>query len=259
MRRLTGVATPLAAAPAGQRAPAATGRDAARDTSPDIEEVLTGGVSAARNFLNYSTYYLMKERAGTVGRRGVNSVLRQLKAVEPALRIHLVGHSFGARLVTAAADGPTGQVAVPFDTMTLLQAAFSHNAFALKFDGSRDGTFRPILAEHKIQGPIVITCTLNDRAVGIAYALASRLVGQDSSRVGDAADIFGGLGANGAQHTPEAVSGTLQPLSGHYALRGGNVYNLNADAVISDHSDICHDEVAFALLAAMGSAQETIS
>jgi hypothetical protein len=92
---------------------------------------------------------------------------------------------------------------------------------------------------------------MNDRAVGIAYPLASRVAGQDSSRLGDATDIFGGLGRNGAQHTPEAVSGTLQPPAGHYAFEAGKVYNLNADSVIHDHSDICHDEVAFALLSAI--------
>ena len=211
--------------------------------------MLEGPLSAARNLLNYSTYYLMKERAGTVGRRGVNGVLRQLKAIEPDLRVHLAGHSFGARLVTAAADGPAGATAVPCESMLLIQAAFSHNAFAEKFDGSRNGVFRSVLTEHKIRGPIAVTFTINDRAVGIAYPLASRVAGQDASRLGDAADIFGGLGRNGAQHTPEAVPGTLLPLSGHYTFQAGTIYNLNADAVIHDHSDISHDEVAFALLA----------
>lgn len=248
MARLSGP-TPAPAAPSTRAAVAAISSNAA--TEANAEQVLEGPLSAARNLLNYSSYYLMKERAGTVGRRGVNGVLRQLKAIDPELRIHLVGHSFGARLVTAAADGPAGTTAVPFDTMLLIQAAFSHNAFAENFDGSRDGAFRTVVTQHKIRGPIVITCTTNDRAVGIAYPLASRVAGQDSSRLGDASDLFGGLGRNGAQHTPEALSGTLQPLTGHYAFAAGKVYNLNADSVIHDHSDICHDDVAFALLAAV--------
>jgi hypothetical protein len=227
---------------------------AAGESDAELEQVLEGPLSAARNLLNYSTYYVMKERAGTVGRRGVNGVLRQLKAIAPDLRVHLVGHSFGARLVTAAADGPAGATAIAFESMLLIQAAFSHNAFAAKFDGSRDGAFRSVLTEHRIRGPVVITFTMNDRAVGIAYPLASSVAGQDSSRLGDATDIFGGLGRNGAQHTPEAVTGTLQPVSGHYAFTPGHVYNLNADSVIHDHSDICHDEVAFALLAAVAAA-----
>jgi hypothetical protein len=252
MARLAGP-TPRPMLASTRGAAAVSGR-AAGDSDAGVDQVLEGPLSAARNLLNFSTYYLMKERAGTVGRRGVNGVLRQIKALEPELRVHLVGHSFGARLVTAAADGPAGATAVPFESMTLLQAAFSHNAFAQKFDGRRDGAFRAVLTEHKIRGPIVITCTMNDRAVGIAYPLASRVAGQDSSRLGDAMDLFGGLGRNGAVHTPEAVAGTLQPLTGHYAFESGKVYNLNADPVIHDHSDISHDEVAFALLAAVAAA-----
>ena len=243
---------PVSAPAAGRRAAVSSHPPVAIGEAGDVAgETLTGGLSAARNLLNYSTYYLMKERAGTVGRRGVNGVLRQLKAISPELRIHLIGHSFGARLMAAAADGPAGQSAVPVDTLLLLQAAFSHNAFAEKFDGARNGAFRDVLTERKVRGPILVTWTINDRAVGIAYPLASRLAGQDSSRLGDAADLFGGLGRNGAQHTPEGVVGTLQPVSGHYAFEPGRIYNLNADAVIHDHSDICHDEVAFAFLTAV--------
>ena len=219
-----------------------------------LGDTLSGALSGARNLLNYATYYLMKARADTVGRGGVNGLLRQLKATRPDLRLHLIGHSFGARLVTAAADGPASQSALAFDTMTLLQAAFSHNAFAEKFDGSRDGGFRSVVTSRKVRGPILVTHSLHDRAVGVAYPLASRLAGQDASALGDADDRFGGLGRNGAQHTPERVAGVLQPVGSAYALGGGKVFNLNADQIIQDHSDICHEEVAFALLTGIGSA-----
>ena len=52
--------------------------------------------------------------------------------------------------------------------MTLLQGAFSHNGFASKFDGSNDGGFRQVVAQKKVRGPILITHTRNDKAVGIA-------------------------------------------------------------------------------------------
>jgi hypothetical protein len=223
----------------------------ASGSAAGLGETFSGILSAARNLLNYSTYYLMKERAGTVGRRGVNGVLRQLKAARPDLRIHLIGHSFGGRLVTATADGPTGQSAVGFDTLTLLQAAFSHNGFGAKFDGTRDGGFRAVITDRKIRGPILVTHSIRDRAVGIAYPLASRVSGQDAAALGDENDRFGGIGRNGAQHTPERVVGTLQPVTTPYAFAPGKVFNLNADALIAEHSDICHDEVAFALLTAI--------
>ena len=54
----------------------------------------------------------MKERAGKVGRGGVNPLLREIRAAAPDLRVHLVGHSFGGRLVTAAAMGRAGSQSV---------------------------------------------------------------------------------------------------------------------------------------------------
>ena len=59
--------------------------------------------------------------------------------------------------------------------LTLLQAAFSHNGFGAKFDGTRDGGFRVVVTEHKIRGPILVTHSKHDRAVGVAYPLASRV------------------------------------------------------------------------------------
>lgn len=255
MARLAGP-TPVGApseATDGAAAVSAASPAGARGGAPGLDQVFSGPLSAARNLLNYSTYYLMKERAATVGRRGLNGILRQLRALRPGLRLHLIGHSFGARVVTAAADGPAGQAPVAVDSLALLQAAFSHNSFAVKFDGSRDGGFRSVVSGEKVRGPILITHTVNDRAVGVAYPLASRLAGQDASRLGDATDRFGALGRNGAQHTPERVPGTLLPVGGTYRFERARIYNLHADQVIRDHSDIAHPEVAFAVLTAVAS------
>jgi hypothetical protein len=59
------------------------------------------------------------------------------------------------------------------------------------------------------------------------------------------------MGRNGAQFTPEAVAGRLAPVSHTYRFERGRVYNLRADSVISDHSDIVKPEVAHLTLAAM--------
>ncbi len=99
-----------------------------------------------------------------------------------------------------------------------------------------------------------MTHSVHDRAVGVAYPLASRIAGQDAAALGDANDRFGGIGRNGAQHTPERVVSTLQPVGQPYTFAGGSVYNLNSDAVINEHSDICHNEVAYALLTAVTAA-----
>ncbi|MDP1804563.1 MAG: alpha/beta hydrolase, partial [Acidimicrobiales bacterium] len=49
-------------------------------------------------FLNPTTWYLMKSRSGTVGSNGVAPAVRALKAAAPSIRIHLVGHSLGGYL-----------------------------------------------------------------------------------------------------------------------------------------------------------------
>jgi hypothetical protein len=132
--------------------------------------------------------------------------------------------------------------------MTLLQAAFSHNGFSRQFDGTNDGFFRAVVTGHHITGPTVITCTENDKAVGVAYPLASLIANQTASAIGDANDPFGGIGRNGAQHTPEANNGKLGAVGSAYAFSGGQLYNLNADPLIMGHSDICKPEVAYAVL-----------
>jgi hypothetical protein len=216
-----------------------------------IGRFFSGVRSAARNLMNFGTYYQMKERAGTVGRDGLSPILRDLRGRRPDLKLHLIGHSFGGRLVTAAAAGPDGQPAVKPDTLVLLQAAFSHNGFAREYDGTRDGFFRRVVADQMVGGPVVITCTRNDKAVGLAYPLASLIAGQAAAAIGDKDDLYGGLGRNGAQKTPEAIDGTLLTAGGGYQFQAGALYNLNSDLVINDHSDICKDEVAHALLAAV--------
>jgi hypothetical protein len=204
-----------------------------------------GIVSGIRRLLNFTTYYQMKERAGTVGTNGVAGIIAKIKQKRPSIRLHLIGHSFGGRVVTAATDAAGG--AHKIDTLTLLQAAFSHNGLAAKFDGKSDGFFRKVVTGKKVRGPILVTCTKNDRAVGIAYPLASRLGGQNAAAFGDENDAYGGIGRNGAVKTPEAIKGSLQAANTAYALAGGSIYNLNADAFIADHSDICRPQVAWAL------------
>src|SRR5262249_5288629 len=123
---------------------------------------VSGGRSAALKLLNFTTYYQMKERAGPVGNTRGNAGNREIPQKFPTLKIQLIGHSFGGRLVTAAADGPANQPPVKPNSMTLLQAAFSHNGFADKFDQTHDGFFRKVVTEHKVAGPIVVSFTKND-------------------------------------------------------------------------------------------------
>src|SRR5262249_53346101 len=95
-----------------------------------IGALFSGMRSAARNLLNYVTYYEMKSRAGVIGSLGVNQLIRRIQSGASAVKVHVIGHSFGGRLVTAALMGRDGQAPIRVNTMTLLQAAFSHNGFS---------------------------------------------------------------------------------------------------------------------------------
>ncbi|HEX9965841.1 MAG TPA: hypothetical protein VGB04_12770 [Allosphingosinicella sp.] len=209
---------------------------------------LAGRAAGALRLLNYATYYVMKERAGVVG-RGLNRLLAEVRAARGDLRIHLVGHSFGARVVAAAVDGP--QPLRP-SSLSLLQGAFSHNAFADEVQGRR-GFFRGVVADGKVAGPIIATHTRNDKAVGIAYAIASRLANDVAAGVGGPDDVFGGIGRNGAMRLAAAEHRMAElggPDSAYPPFDPGIVINLKADPFIANHSDVANPAVANAVLSA---------
>jgi hypothetical protein len=217
-----------------------------------LGDIFSGIKAGAIRFLNYLAYYEMKKRAGTVGQEGVGPMLDPLAKGVP--RIHLVGHSFGCRVVTAAAAASTTD---KIQSMSLLQAAFSHNGFSK----SMNGFFRSVVDNHRTKGPIIITYTPNDRAVGIAYPVASRLAGTVASAFGDANDKFGGLGRNGAQKMEpgEVVQDVDQLLAvnGSYSWQSGRFHNLESSKYIIDpsggdaHMFVTGKEVAWVISRAM--------
>ncbi|MDY0909338.1 hypothetical protein [Microbacterium sp. CFBP9034] len=241
----------------GDAAPAAIGGAASIDPAGLAPLSEDGGgagfldsiVGAARNLVNVTTYYTMKERAGVVGQKGIAPLLERIHGDAGSARIHLVGHSFGGRAVTAAALSTSA----PISSLALLQAAYSHFGMAKDWDGSgKSGMFAKVPA--KVRGPVVITYTRNDKAVGMAYPIASRLARQIGVSLGDANDPFGGIGRNGALKTPGGVSATLLDVGGTYDFAAHDVWSLNADEFVSGHSDITGRQVGYAVLSAVMSA-----
>ncbi|AZQ33686.1 serine-threonine protein kinase [Streptomyces cyaneochromogenes] len=214
----------------------------------------------AHELLRQATYYAMKRRAGTVGERGLGRVIGQLAAREPEVRVHLVGHSFGARLVSFALRGlPKGVRTVK--SVTLLQGAFSHYAFAsrLPHDARAGGVLE---GQHKrIDGPLVCCYSRHDSALSTMYPLASRMAGDARGVAAQGigrmlGDKWGALGHDGVQAVPGTKSLKLaDALEGKLPTSG--CVNIDAAAVVrrggapaGAHSDIVHRELAQVVLAA---------
>ena len=216
-----------------------------------------GPVAAISKLLNQFTYFEMKRRAGIVGAKLAALLDGDAGLQRQAPRLHLVGHSFGGRLVTACASALTS---VSPASMTLLQAAFSQNGFGTVVGSPPvTGAFRNVVIGKRVKGPITVTHTLNDQANGVAYPLASRVNGciaaafNINSIVGGPSDVFGAIGANGALSLMggESVSALLAAGSAP-ALQDGVINNLQADAVIHDHMDVTNVSVAQMLRRAIG-------
>ena len=214
----------------------------------------------AKELLRQAAYYQMKGRAGTIGEHGLGPLLGTLAAKAPGVRVHLVGHSFGGRLVAFALRGLPGQ-ARPVKSLTLLEGAFSHYVFAdrLPDDPHKSGALKD--QQRRIDGPLVCCHSHFDAALGTFYPLASRLAGDDRSCLGNeiAAVLgprWGALGHDGVQ----AVPGTARlDLAGALAgrLPASGCVNVDAAAVVrrggppaGAHSDILHPELARVVLAA---------
>ncbi len=213
-----------------------------------------GAGGAVGSVLNFTTYYVMKRRAGKVGQHGLAQSLAGVRAGRPSMRIHFAGHSFGARLVTMAAMALNGQSSAAPDSMSLLQAAFSHNGFSASFPPpNKPGFFRNVMDNACVKGPILVTHTFNDIPVRVAYSIASALSGDNASFTRRAPSQYGGLGANGAQFMgAEGVQGDLlQTDAPGYAFTPGKIYNLKSDDFIKGHSAIRVPQVGYALVTAM--------
>ncbi|MFJ3881896.1 serine-threonine protein kinase [Streptomyces sp. NPDC090077] len=202
----------------------------------------------ARELLRQATYYEMKKRAGVVGEHGLGPVLTDLAGRRPALRFHLVGHSFGARVVSfslrAVADG-----ARHVKSLTLLQGAFSHYAFSerLPHDRRRGGALGGL--QRRVDGPVVACHSAHDSALGVFYPLASRMAGDSAGLLGFD-ERWGAVGHDGVRAVPGAPRLSLEaalrdglPEAGCVSVDAGSVVRRGGPPS-GAHSDICHEELA---------------
>ena len=118
----------------------------------------------AKEALRQLTYWQMKNRAGVVGQKGMGPAIDRLADEFPSLRIHLIGHSFGARVVSFALAGMRESAPSPVKSVTLLQGAYSRFAFAPDLPFGGRGALEGKLA--RIDGPLTVCFSSHDGALG---------------------------------------------------------------------------------------------
>ena len=238
-------------------------QEARRDEGAGAPGLLGGGdrFDLLLSPLRQLSFWKMKNRARAFGESGANALLRRLLEAAPAAtRFHLMGHSFGCIVVSAAVAGAPHGPALPrpVDSLLLVQGALSLWAYSgnIPFARGTAGYFHRIVAQGLVRGPIVTTRSEHDTAVGRYYPMAAKVGRQ---LVLAELPRYGGIGAFGAQGLgDDAVDQPMADANFAYAFEPGRLYNLEASRVIAHgdgasgaHSDIAHPEVAHAAWAAV--------
>lgn len=214
-------------------------------TAADVQNLTAaGGLGKLdpRNILKPFTVWQMKDRAGVVGSRGVSSLLADLLAKSQA-RIHLLGHSYGCKVVMNALSAiPENKMVRQVHSATLLQAAFSQYAFATQLpdDATKQGGFHKSLA--RVKGPILATFSANDVALSQQFHLALRRksdIGElQAAAAGEPVSKYGALGGFGPQPSLAPPQLILDPGVAYQFGAGGRVLGIQATRKISGHGDI---------------------
>jgi hypothetical protein len=211
--------------------------------------------TAAVSVLRVLSFWHMKAMARTVGDAGVHSLLQRLQAATPA-RFHLMGHSFGCIVVTAAVCGPsfTGTTR-KVNSLFLAEGAMSLWSFAdesqIPGPSDGDGFFRKLVTGNRVAGPVVTTQSQHDLAIGLWYPLGASAAGQ---KLFIAPEIelpeFGGLGHYGICGCGVDQAIPIKGAADQYDFSAGDIYNLDGSTVITAHSHIAVPEVAHAFWSA---------
>jgi len=229
----------------------AMGSAAAGGNQQSLGDVFGTVWNGAKDALRIASFWEMKTRAGTVGQAGLGPLLEKLHTTAPALRVHLIGHSFGARLVSFALSGLTTAEASPVASLLLIQGAFSHWSFASQHDmpfgqpGALNGF------SDRVHGPLVATFSEYDWAVGTWYPKASFLAGDyTESKTGAK---WGGMGSDGFQASNPQADIIVTDDQTQYLIVNNTFHRADCNSVITNtsqsafagaHSDIIHPAIA---------------
>jgi len=203
--------------------------------------------------LHIATFWQMRRRAGIIGATGGAELLRTLRAAaDPATGatggLHLIGHSFGAKLLTAAlADCVRGQPTTA-RSLVLVQGALSQLAFVGEDDVQQvwkdkrpGGIYAALVQQRLVAAPIVVTLSSRDVPNAFWYPLGLRAIPGVLERQSVRPTMYGSLGANGAQRVESAFLEVAR--GGRVVLRERPVVNVRVEDVVSGHDQILAPEI----------------
>jgi pimeloyl-ACP methyl ester carboxylesterase len=212
-------------------------------------------LSKPRDLLRAFTVLQMKDRAATVGAKGVGPLLCDLMSRTESARFHLIGHSYGAVVMLSALCYPQdSDFTREVSSVLLLQPAVSRFCFA-KHIPKRNyvGGYRS--AFERCTQPILTTFSSHDVPLTKLFHLAVRRdrdLGQPQIAGTPAAPsdyaALGGYGPDGCD-TAECRYEAIHEVGTRYELSDSatRVIALKADSAIAGHGEVSVPETWWAL------------
>ena len=201
-----------------------------------------------RNVIRTLTVLKMKDRAGRVGSTGVHELLRDLLAAGGA-RLHLIGHSYGGKVVLSATCA--GTLPRKVHSLLLLQPAVSHLSFAETVPTtSRPGGYRSAL--DRVENPILTTYSAHDFPLTKMFHLALRRAGdlgeaRIAAAAGEPPSKYAALGGFGPRKSGERLLDVLDAPA-RYPLDGGTrLCGIDATRTVGGHGDVSNESTWWAL------------
>lgn len=236
------------------RAPGTTPRGVGRTDQPATTPEAAGllDVLDPRLIIRLATVLQMKDRAGVVGAHGVGALLCDLLKTGAA-RVHLIGHSYGCKVVLSALCFQ--ELPRLVNSVLLLQPAISYLCFAENATGEEEpakpGGYRDALK--RVEQPILTTYSPHDVPLTQFFHLAVR-------RPSDLGDqqiagapppsryaALGGFGPGGCEK--DCTEMHMRQVGDLYDLGSGGhkICVLNGAQAIFGHGDISNDYTWWAL------------
>lgn len=228
-------------------------------THDPTPEVVAAGIGDAiqrlvpRRVIRMLTVYQMKDRAGTVGARGVAPLLDRLLESGSSPRLHLIGHSYGGKVVLSATAAIESDRQV--HSMFLLQPAVNHLCFADRVPGKDyAGGYHHV--PDRVRRPILSTFSKHDFPLTKTFHLALRRrqdLGELLTAGGDSCDTpskYAALGGFGPRGAGEKLISILDPGSPYPELSGDSppeVVGIDGSRTIKGHGKVSNRSTWWAL------------